>query len=365
MHWNIDPVIVFLGPIELRYYGVCFAIGLLLCAWRAPYNFDEFRLPREHAERLTLWVPVGMLLGAHYIHLLFYETEGLFDMPHVVGGDACTTGHAWANTITSWAPSFLGVAPPEDACRIALGRFFGLGSGLASHGGGLGCVLAVYFFWHRYGRKLGARFTDYADAVMVTSVWVYPFVRLGNFFNSEIVGRPTDSVLGVVFERYYTEPRHPVVLYEAVMYFAELAFVLWATKRYARKLRSGAFFFGLLMLHFTLRFIAEFFKESQGVDEGWPYHLNMGHALSAPIILGCAFLLFGTKRYNLLAPLTDEEKAERQALEDAWLDRGGPGGPAEMPAKSEGEGDAEGEGEAAAEPATRPKKKKKKKKAGP
>jgi phosphatidylglycerol:prolipoprotein diacylglycerol transferase len=355
VHWNIDPVIVFLGPIELRYYGVCFAIGLLLCAWRAPYNFDEWRLPREHAERLTLWVPVGMLLGAHYIHLLFYETEGLFDMPHAVGSglDAgtCGFGHGLANTIGGWFGSV-----PEDDCHVVLGRFFGLGSGLASHGGGLGCVLAVYFFARRFGRGISLGFHHYADAVMVTSIWVYPFVRLGNFFNSEIVGRPTDGPFGVVFERYYSEPRHPVVLYEAAMYFAEIAFAIWLQKRYARRVRNGVFFYGLLMTHFTLRFIAEFFKESQGVDEGWPYHLNMGHALSAPIVLGCAFMLFATKRFNMLAPLTAEEKALRQGIEDGWLERGGPGGPAQLPPKPEGE-DAEllAEGEAA------PKKKKKKK----
>ncbi len=347
MHWNIDPVIVFIGPIELRYYGVCFAIGLLLCAWRAPYNFDEFRVPREHAERLTLWVPVGMLLGAHYIHLLFYETEGLFDFPHSVGSDAtCGFGHGLANTVGGW----FGSAPPDD-CHVVLGRFFGLGSGLASHGGGLGCVLAVLFFWHRYGRPLHLRFHHYTDAVMVTSIWVYPFVRLGNFFNSEIVGRPTDSVFGVVFDRYYSEPRHPVVLYEALMYFGELAFSIWAVKRYARKLRAGVFFYGFLMIHFTLRFIAEFFKESQGVDEGWPYHLNMGHVLSAPIVIGCAYMLFATKRYNLLAPLTPEEIAEQDEVERRWLERGGPGGSATPTPEDVAEEDE----------APKPKKKKKKK----
>jgi prolipoprotein diacylglyceryl transferase len=347
VHWNIDPVIVFIGPIELRYYGVCFALGLLLCAWRAPYNFDEWRLPREHAERLTLWVPVGMLLGAHYIHLLFYETEGLFDFPHAVGTGECGFGEGLGNTVGSW----FGSTPSSD-CHVVLGRFFGLGSGLASHGGGLGCVLAVLLFWYLHGRKLGTRFHHYADAVMVTSIWVYPFVRLGNFFNSEIVGRPTNGPFGVIFDRYYAEPRHPVVLYEAAMYFAELALSIWLQKRYARKLRAGVFFYGLLMTHFTLRFIAEFFKESQGVDDDWPYHLNMGHVLSLPIILGCAFMLFGTKRFSALAPLTDEEKAERQRIEDAWLARGGPGGPAELPA-----------GATPAEPEPDAPKKKKRKKA--
>lgn len=336
MHWNIDPVIVYLGPIELRYYGVFFAIGLLLCAWKAPTNFDDYRLPREHAERLTLWVPVGMLLGAHYIHLLFYETEGLFDFPHL-----------------------------DADGNFVLGRFFGLGSGLASHGGALGCFLALLLFWYRNGRPLGLQFFRYTDAVMVTSIWVYPWVRLGNFFNSEIVGRPTDGPFGVVFERYYSEPRHPVQLYEAGLYFAELAFAVWFSKRTARKLRPGSTFLFLLGLHFTLRFIAEFFKESQGVDEGWPYHLNMGHALSAPIVIVCAFLILATKRFNILAPLTPAEVAAEEDIDKAWLARGGPGGGAEPLAVDEpSDDDASAEPEASAVPeAPRKKKKGKAKKA--
>lgn len=298
MHWDADPIIATLGTIELRWYGVLFATGLLLCAWRAPFNFERWGLPKDHAERLTLWVPIGMLLGAHYIHLIFYETDGLFDF-HV--------------TVRSWWP-------PD----IDVGRFWGLGSGLASHGGGLGCVLALYIFWWRHGRKLGAGFHRYTDAVMVSSVWVYPFVRLGNFMNSEIWGRPTDGPLGVIFDRRgFTEARHPVQLYEAALYFCELAFAIWLQDRYARKLRSGVVFYTLLLTHFSLRFFAEFFKESQHVDEGWA--LNMGHWLSLPIISGCAFLLLGTKRFSIVTPLTADEEAENAQVY----------GPAPAPAESD------------------------------
>ena len=286
MRWNMDPVIFPIGEIELRYYGLCFAIGLLLCAWMGPKYFERWGLPRQHAESLTLWVPVGMLLGAHYIHLIFYETEGLFDFRFEIE--------------SFWPP------------RATLGRFWALGSGLASHGGGLGCVLSLLLFWHLRGKPLGLRFHRYADATMVASIWVYPWVRIGNFFNSEILGRPTDMPWGVVFERWGdTVPRHPVVLYEAAMYFAELGFALWMQKRYARKLRPGAMFYLLLMTHFTLRFIAEFFKDSQHVDEGWT--LNMGHWLSLPIMLVCAFMIFGTKRFNILTPLTQAEEDEIEA----------------------------------------------------
>lgn len=298
MRWNWDPVLTRFGALELRWYGLCFATGLLLCAWKAPRYFKLWGLPKQHAERLTLWVPVGMILGAHYVHLLFYEPQGLFDLSLF-----------------------------DEQGNFHPGRFWALGSGLASHGGGLGCVIALWLFWHRNARALGISFFRYADAVMVVSIWVYPWVRLGNFFNSEIVGRPTDLPWGVIFERAgYTEPRHPVVLYEAALYFAELAFAtLWWQPRFARKLRPGTTFFFFLMLHFTLRFVAEFAKDSQHVDEGWA--LNMGHLLSLPIVLGSAAMLLFTKRFHLGSPLSDEEKAAieqsvaRAEEEEARLER--------------------------------------------
>lgn len=336
MHWDADPIIATLGTIELRWYGVLFATGLLLCAWQAPHYFARWGLPKDHAERLTLWVPIGMLLGAHYIHLIFYETEGLFDF-HI--------------TVRSWWP-------PD----IDVGRFWGLGSGLASHGGGLGCVLAVLAFWYRNGRPIGAGFHRYTDAVMVSSVWVYPFVRLGNFMNSEIWGRPTDSALGVIFDRRgFTEPRHPVQLYEATLYFCELAFAIWLQNRYARKLRSGAIFYLLLLTHFSLRFFAEFFKESQGVDEGWS--LNMGHWLSLPIISVCAFLLLGTKRFSILTPLTPEEEAEN-ARDYSLAGASAPAAGGD-PSEDAEPGTATAPGEGAEAGAPRKKRKKKKGKTAP
>lgn len=283
MRWNIDPTLVSWGPIELRYYGLLFALGLFLAAFHGPRYFRAFGLPGEHAERLTLWVPVGMLLGAHYIHLVFYEPSGLSDFR-------------------------LGF---QDGHPV-IGRFWNLGSGLASHGGGLGCYLALLAFWWREGKPRGLHFHRYADALMVSSVWVYPFVRLGNFMNSEIVGRPTDVPWGVIFERHYATPRHPVQLYEAAMYFVEIAIAAWLVRTRAGKLREGAVFYAMLGIHFSMRFVAEFFKESQGIDEGWA--LNMGHWLSLPIVAVCAFMVIGTKRFSILRPLDEDEVRANEAV---------------------------------------------------
>ncbi|MFN9813215.1 MAG: prolipoprotein diacylglyceryl transferase [Deltaproteobacteria bacterium] len=285
MRWNIEPTLLAWPPFELRYYGVLFAIGLFLAAFHGPRYFRAFGLPKGHAERLTLWVPVGMIVGAHYIHLAFYEPAGLADLR--LGWD-------------------------EEAGHLVLGRFWNLGSGLASHGGALGCLVALWIFWWRNGKPLGLSFHRYGDALMLSSVWVYPWVRLGNFFTSEIVGRPTDVPWGVIFERHGSAPRHPVQLYEAALYFVEIALAVWLVKHRAGRLREGALMYGMLAVHFTFRFACEFFKESQAIDQGWS--LNMGHLLSAPIVAVCAFLVLGTQRFSILAPLTERELARNDEV---------------------------------------------------
>lgn len=285
MVWDVEPILWAWGPIQLRYYGILFALGLFLAAVHGPRYFRAFGLPESHAVRLMLWAPLGMLIGAHYVHLIFYEPSGLSDLR--LGWD-------------------------DERGQIVLGRFWNLGSGLASHGGALGCFLALWWFWRRHGKPLGFSFYRYGDAFMLTSVWVYPFVRLGNFMNSEIVGRPTDLPWGVVFARHSTVPRHPVQLYEALLYFGEIALARWLVAHRAGTLREGSIMYGMLALHFGLRFFAEFFKESQGVDEGWAW--NMGHFLSAPVVLLGLVMVFGTRRFHLLEPLSDEERAHNAAV---------------------------------------------------
>jgi prolipoprotein diacylglyceryl transferase len=379
VHWNFEWTIWEgsigpFGPIELRWYGVLFALGLLLCAYWGPRYFELWGMPRQHAERLTLWVPVGMLLGAHYIHLAFYETDGLFDFPRWELADGSAA--SWTEIFRATPLASLMELGEGEVGHFVLGRFFGLGSGLASHGGGLGCVLGVLLFWWRHGRHARSAdgrspgFWRYTDPTMVASVWVYPFVRLGNFANSEIWGRVTDGPFGVIFDRRWEiggeagPPRHPVVLYEAVLYFCELAFAIWLQKRYARKWRAGSMFLFLLGTHFTLRFFAEFFKESQGVDEGWA--LNMGHWLSVPVITACYGLVFFSRRFNINTPLTAEELEENARTYRDASELGAPEEPEGRDADAEQADatEAPSEGEPAPAVAAVPAKRKKKKKSG-
>ena len=117
MIWNIDPVLfrlgsfVGFGPLEIRYYGVFFAIGLLLGASAFPVYFEQRNLGRKNGESLTLVTAISMIIGAHLVHLIFYEPE-----------------------------VFLGFFEHQER---SWQRILAIGSGLASHGGGLGAILAV------------------------------------------------------------------------------------------------------------------------------------------------------------------------------------------------------------------------------
>ena len=269
--------------LEIRYYGLCFAIGLLLGARALPVYFERWGFPRKHAEELTLWTPVGMLLGAHFIHLLFYETDAFLHNPI---------------------------------------RIFQLGSGLASHGGGLGAIVATVLFARRH--KIDP--FRYMDAAMCGATWVIPWVRVGNFFNSEIVGRPWDGPLAIAFPRHdcpgypgymhdgqfvdtaaLCEPvfRHPSQVYEAVLGFVMVGIAVYLQAKWRNRLRPGAIIFILLAYYFTTRFLVEFTKDYQAVATDYP--LTMGQMLSLPIVLVSLYMLLFSKKSNILEPLGPDE----------------------------------------------------------
>src|SRR5262249_3263076 len=198
MVWDFDPVLFHhLGPLplEIRYYGIFFAAGLLLGASTTGKMFELHGLPREKLGRMLVWVCVTMVFGSHLIHLIF-------DAPPLI---------------------------LENPLNI-----FKVTSGLASHGGGLGAVLGLWLFCKREKEN----FFEFADAVVVGATWPITTVRIGNFFNSEIYGRVTDLPWGVIFARHgFTEPRHPSQIYEALMGAALILFSMLFYRKFHRRLR--------------------------------------------------------------------------------------------------------------------------------
>jgi prolipoprotein diacylglyceryl transferase len=244
MRWDVDPTLVDFGLLEIRWYGVLFAGGVLCAATVFPRLCKRRGYPEKDASAAVLWILLGMVLGAHLLHLAFYEPRSFIDNPI---------------------------------------RIIQLGYGLASHGAVLGAALGLWLFC----RKRGVPFRRYADPAGMACAWVIPFIRTGNFFNSEIIGRPTELPWGVVFaQRGYTEPRHPAQLYEALVGVGLIALTYWLERRRDR-FKPGVSFCVILLLYFCARFLIEFVKQHQVLDES--AFITMGQWLSLPVIAVTAY----------------------------------------------------------------------------
>jgi phosphatidylglycerol:prolipoprotein diacylglycerol transferase len=266
IHWNPDPEIINIFGISIRYYGLLFVSGLVLSIYILGWIYKRENIPSEHLEKLSIFGIIGILAGARLGHCLFYEPSYYLSHP---------------------LEMILPITIPPDGGV----KFTGY-QGLASHGGALGLLIALYF----YSRKTKHSMIDTIDLIAVVAALACGFIRLGNFMNSEIIGIPTTKPWGVIFERVDNVPRHPAQLYEAISYFIIFTIMMILYKKMRDRLKSG-FFFGLvLVLCFTARFIIEFVKENQvGFEDGMTF--NLGQLLSLPyIVVGIGFIIYGLRR---------------------------------------------------------------------
>jgi phosphatidylglycerol---prolipoprotein diacylglyceryl transferase len=270
IHWNPDPEIVNIFGISIRYYGLLFVGGLILCIYILGWIFKREKIPSENLERLSIYGMIGILAGARLGHCLFYEPSYYFSHP-----------------LEMILPiTFL----PDGGIK-----FIGY-QGLASHGGVLGLLIALYF----YSRKTKHSMIDTIDLIAVVAGLSFGFIRLGNFMNSEIIGIPTTKPWGVIFERVDNIPRHPAQLYEAISYFIIFTIMMLLYKKMRARLKNG-FLFGIAtVIFFTARFVIEFVKENQvGFEDGMT--LNMGQLLSLPFIaVGIGFIIYGLMKTRKL-----------------------------------------------------------------
>ena len=263
IHWNADPEIINILGISVRYYGLLFVGGLLLCIYILGRIYKIENIPYENLEKLSIYSMIGILAGARLGHCLFYEPSYYLSHP---------------------LEMILPVTfPPEGGIK-----FSGY-QGLASHGGVIASLIAIYL----YSRKTEHSMIDTLDLIAVVSGIFFGFIRLGNFMNSEIIGTPTTLPWGVIFERVDNIPRHPAQLYEAISYFIIFAIMMLLYKKKRATLKNG-FLFGLAtVLFFTARFLIEFVKENQvGFEDRMT--LNLGQILSLPFIAaGIGFIIYG------------------------------------------------------------------------
>ena len=264
--WNPNLEIFRIGNFAIRWYGTCWAIGLVLAYFIVKWLYKDQKVKDAYFDPLFMYCLFGILIGARLGHCLFYQPEYFLS--------------SWTHVVEMFLP----IHQMADGSW----KFTGY-EGLASHGGTIGLMVALYLYYRKTGMNLWHVLDDIAIATPITAC----FIRLGNLMNSEIIGTPTNVPWAFIFERVDMTPRHPGQLYEAIAYFFFFFVMLHFYKRTSKKVGTG-FYFGLcLTLIFTFRFFIEYTKDIQ-VDFESGMIFNMGQLLSIPfIILGIACMRGG------------------------------------------------------------------------
>lgn len=255
--WNPDVEAFHILGLSIRWYSLCWLIGLLLAYFIVQRLYKQQKIKDELFDPLFLYCFFGILIGARLGHCLFYQPEYyLTSVKH-----------------------FIEMIVPIHFMAGGGWKFVGY-EGLASHGGTIGLIVALYLYYHRTRLNLWQVLDNIAIATPITAC----FIRLGNLMNSEIIGKVTDVPWAFIFERVDKVPRHPGQLYEAIAYFVFFFVGLWFYRKHPQRVGTG-FFFGLcLTLIFTFRFFIEYTKDIQvNFESGMLF--NMGQILSIPFII--------------------------------------------------------------------------------
>ena len=299
--WNPSEVIGHIGPITLRWYGMCWLVGIVGAYFMVRWLYKDQKIKDELFDPLFFYSFLGILIGARLGHCLFYEPDYFL----------------------SSGTHFIEMFVPMHQMADGSWKYTGY-AGLASHGGTLGLMIALWL----YCRKTKLNLWHVLDNIAIATPITACFIRLGNLMNSEIIGKPTDVPWAFIFEQVDNIPRHPGQLYEAIAYFCFI-FVMFGVYWKSRKSRSeergrrkeergtrneeggtrklsivnyqlsikpvgSGFYFGLVLtLIFTFRFFIEYTKADQvDFEAGMPF--NMGQLLSIPfVIIGIASMVGG------------------------------------------------------------------------
>ena len=269
--WDPNLVAFKLGPFSIRWYGLMWVIGLVVAYLLVQRLYKEQKIKDEYFDPLAFYCFFGILIGARLGHCLFYEpdyfltsSKGIIEMilPIRFGDDGSWLGQTFGFHVIGYA-------------------------GLASHGGTLGLMIALWMYVRRTKLSIWTVLDNIAIATGSTAC----FIRLGNLMNSEIIGKITDVPWAFIFEKVDAVPRHPGQLYEAIAY-AILFVIMWTLhKKMPEKIGTGWYFGFCLTYIFTFRFFIEYTKEIQEAFEA-SLPIDMGQILSIPfIILGTYCML--------------------------------------------------------------------------
>ncbi len=278
--WNVSPEIFNTGSFAPRWYGVLFALGLLLAYLVMKKFYRQEGKPVEELDILTVYIIAGTIIGARLGHCLFYNTSYY-------------------------------LANPVEILKFWEG-------GLASHGAALGILAAIWLYSRR--KNVSTSATWVLDRIVIATALAGAFIRIGNLFNSEILGTATDLPWGFVFVSVDTIPRHPAQLYEALFLLFTFLFLYsyYQRSQAASKVKNfhgkilGMFF----VILFSFRFLVEFVKEHQSelLKEST---LDMGHILSIPFVIAGIILIVQANKK--IAKESERLKVKTESLQPGYF----------------------------------------------
>ena len=275
--WN-PSIGIDLGFFTVRWYSLMFVVAFLLGFHLMKKIYKNDGIPLDKMDPLFMYTFISMLIGMRFGDVFFYSWDYYQNhlLEIIIPFKKATGESALFGLIDGW-------------------KFTGF-TGFASHGAAISIVIAMYFYSKKHLNKPWLFILDRLGIMVALAGF---FIRMGNFFNSEIYGKETGSSFGVIFQAAgETVPRHPTQLYEALSYLI-LFFVLWSLYWKTDKKNKLGYLFGLFFtVLWTLRFVIEFLKEPQVQKRGeeWFFSpLNTGQVLSIPLILIGLFLMFRKK----------------------------------------------------------------------
>ena len=271
INWSPNEVLIEILGFSIYVYSLMFILAFFVGFKLFQSFFIKENVDQKYLDPMLVYMVISIFLGARLGEVFFYQ---------------------WGYYQDHLAEILLPIQESPNSSLLGLidGYEFTGYRGLASHGAAIGVFIGLYLFIKRYNFK---NFLWIFDRLTIPISIGGAFVRIGNFFNSEILGKYTDSNWGIIFEnRGETLPRHPAQLYESLGYII-LFFILYRlyqsqNVRDRQGILSGYFLIGLCFI----RFMVEFVKESQGGIESFLPGLSTGQWLSIPfIILGLILLL--------------------------------------------------------------------------
>lgn len=254
---SIDPVIISLGPLQVRWYGLMYVVGFAAAYFLVRYQIRRYRLDRlaPEFESLNFVLIIGLVLGGRLGYVLFYNFSYYLQNPLEI--------------LATWH------------------------GGMSFHGGVLGILVGGFVFC----RKKALNFLETADIYVVTTPIGLGLGRIGNFINGELFGRVSDVPWAMVFPGGGPHPRHPSQLYEALLEGLLLFVILWRLKsvKYERGWPHGSMLAAFLIFYGIFRCFVEFFRQPDAHIGYMADMFTRGQLLSAVMICAGILLLFTVK----------------------------------------------------------------------